>query len=144
MSQKKTREEKQVVPPSRPDQDLDAETEANDSSLKENEKDTADKDYIQETKNDITQKEPEDSNPTSNITDPPEPTNTNTVNTLEPTTEPSPKNPSHDNIPRKDQESTNNGNGEAPNNNSKESSKYLQNIFKRMTSPLLKKRVINK
>ena len=123
---KKARKEMQINPSSRPDQDSDAKTIVDDSSLKENEKDTRDKDHIQETENDITQEEPEDSNPTSNKTDPPEPTNPNPGATPEPTTEPNPKPISQHKTPRKDQESTMNRIAEAPNNDSKESSKDLQ------------------
>ena len=137
---KKARKEMQINPPSRPDQASDAETEVDDSSLKENEKDTSDKDRIQETENDITQEEPEDSNPTSNRTDPPEPTNPNPGATpVQPLNlipnlylkiklqekiknQPTIKMPKHQTtIPGS-----------------------LQKIFKTMTSPLLKKIVINK
>ena len=108
--------------------------------MKENEKETGDKDQFQEIKNDITQEEPEDSYPPSNRIDPPEPKNPNYVTSPEPTTEPSPKALSQDNTPRKVQESANNKNGEAPNNNFKDSSKDLQkNDF---STP--QKRVINK
>ena len=67
----KARKEMQINPPSRPDQNLDAETEVDDTSLKEDKKETGDRDHIQETEKDITQEEPEDSNPMSNRTEHP-------------------------------------------------------------------------